>query len=310
LTIVFINDHFIAGDPAFGPEYGSIVSVAFAGLAVFALSRPSISPIRPAPLGQVRTVRTASPILLAGTLLIVSLFLIRQNYTYGIAGILVAVVGYGVRSTVTQVRHIKRGELLQQQRSELQAIAWTDALTGMANRRFLDYAMRRAWRSEMHAKRSMAILMIDIDHFKLLNDRYGHPVGDGCLREVARSLQRALMRPDDVLARYGGEEFIVLLRDSPAAAAQSVAERLRTAVQNLRIDNAGSPERVVTVSIGVATAELTSDAAAARMVEDADRALYEAKCAGRNQVKLAKDLENVEIVDTASITARRRRLQL
>jgi diguanylate cyclase (GGDEF)-like protein len=151
--------------------------------------------------------------------------------------------------------------------------------------------------------------MIDIDHFKLLNDRYGHPVGDGCLREVARALQRALVRPDDVLARYGGEEFIVLLRDSPAAGAQAVAEQLRATVQNLRIENADSPEAVVTVSIGVATAQLTDEAAAARMVEDADRALYAAKCSGRNQVKLATDQPNDEIALAASITARRRRLQ-
>jgi diguanylate cyclase (GGDEF)-like protein len=151
--------------------------------------------------------------------------------------------------------------------------------------------------------------MIDIDHFKLLNDRYGHPVGDGCLREVARALQRALVRPDDVLARYGGEEFIVLLRDSPAASAQVVAERLRASVQDLRIQNAGSPERVVTVSIGVASAELTDEAVAARLVEDADRALYEAKCAGRNLVKLATDRADDEAPLAASITARHRRLR-
>jgi diguanylate cyclase (GGDEF)-like protein len=181
-------------------------------------------------------------------------------------------------------------------------------LTGVPNRHFFTEALASAWRGERRPGRQ-AILMIDIDHFKLLNDRYGHPVGDGCLREVARALQRAVMRPDDVLARYGGEEFIVLLRDSPAAGAQAVAERLRATVQNLRIENAGSPERVVTVSIGVASAELTDEAAATRMVEDADRALYEAKCAGRNQVKLATNHTNDEFASTASITARRRRLQ-
>jgi diguanylate cyclase (GGDEF)-like protein len=176
------------------------------------------------------------------------------------------------------------------------------------NRHFFTETLARAWRSERRPD-PQAILMIDIDHFKLLNDRYGHPVGDGCLREVARALQRALMRPNDVLARYGGEEFIVLLRDSPAAAAVAVAERLRATVQNLRIDNAGSPERVVTVSIGVASAELNDEAAAARMVEDADRALYEAKCAGRNQVRLATEHTGDQLAAAASITARRRRLQ-
>jgi hypothetical protein len=108
-------------------------------------------------------------------------------------------------------------------------------------------------------------------------------------------------------ARYGGEEFIVLLRDGSAAGAQAAAERLRATVQSLRIENSGSPEAVVTVSIGFASAELTDEAAAARMVEDADRALYEAKCAGRNQVKLATG-HNAEFAAAASITARRRRL--
>ncbi len=151
--------------------------------------------------------------------------------------------------------------------------------------------------------------MIDIDHFKLLNDRYGHPVGDGCLRDVARALQRALVGPEGVLARYGGEEFIVLLRDTPAAGAQVVAERLRATVQNLRIENLDCPERVVTISIGVACAgELTDEAAASRLVEDADRALYEAKCAGRNRVRLATDRLTDEAAAALIITGRHRRL--
>jgi diguanylate cyclase (GGDEF)-like protein len=308
-VIVFVNDHYFAGNPAFGPEYGALVTVAFAVLCSFALSAPSTAPIRAANTTLVRMVRSGSPILLAVALLTASLFLIRVEYLWGCAGILIAVLGIGVRTTLIQVYQIEHREALRREASALQTIAWTDALTGVPNRHFFTEALSRACRGQRRPGQQ-AILMIDIDHFKLLNDRYGHPVGDGCLREVARALQRALMRPDDVLARYGGEEFIVLLRDSPAAGAQAVAERLRAAVQNLRIDNAGSPERVVTVSIGVASAELTDDAAAARMVGDADRALYEAKCAGRNQVKLATDLPNDLIADVASITARRRRLQI
>jgi diguanylate cyclase (GGDEF)-like protein len=308
-VIVFVNDHFFAGNPAFGPEYGTLVTLAFAVLCGFALRAASDAPVRAVNSNVVRAVRTGSPILLAAALLTASLFLIRVEYLWGCAGILIAVLGIGVRTTLIQVNQIERREALRREASALQTIAWTDALTGVPNRHFFTQALSRACRAERRPG-AQAILMIDIDHFKLLNDRYGHPVGDGCLREVARALQRALMRPDDVLARYGGEEFIVLLRDSPAAGAQSVAERLRAAVQNLRIDNAGSPERVVTVSIGVAIAEITDEAAAARMVEDADRALYAAKCAGRNQVMLATDRPSEELVDTASITARRRRLQM
>ncbi len=306
-VIVFINDHTFAGNPAFGPEYGSVVTLAFAVLCGFALCAPSTAPVRAVNATLVRIVRSGSPILLAVALLTGSLFLIRVDYLWGCAGILIAVLGIGVRTTLIQVHQIEHRERLSRKASALQAIAWTDALTGVSNRHFFTEALARAWR---HERRSgpQAILMIDIDYFKLLNDRYGHPVGDGCLREVARALQRALGRADDVLARYGGEEFIVLLRDSPPAVAHAVAERLRATVQDLRIENAGCPERVVTVSIGVASAELTDGAAATRMVEDADRALYEAKCAGRNRVRLATDRPIEDLEAAASISARHRRL--
>jgi diguanylate cyclase (GGDEF)-like protein len=285
-AIVFINDHYFAGNPSFGPEYGSIVTVAFAVLSAFALRRPSALQVRQVNPALVRAVRSGSPILLATALLIASLFLIRVDYAFGTAGILIAVLGIGVRTTVTQVRQIEHGEALQRERSALQTIAWTDALTGVPNRHFFAQALRRAWRGERRAGQAQAILMIDIDHFKQLNDRYGHPAGDACLREVARALQRALVRPDDVLARYGGEEFIVLLRDTDAAGAQVVGERLRAAVENLRIENEGSPQGVVTVSVGAASASISGEAAATWLVEEADRALYEAKIAGRNLVKL------------------------
>ena len=212
----------------------------------------------------VRMVRSGSPILLAVALLTASLFLVRVNYLEGCAGILIAVVGIGVRTTLIQVNQIEHREALRREASALQTIAWTDALTGVPNRHFFTEALARLWRSGRRREQA-AILMIDIDHFKLLNDRYGHPVGDGCLRDVARALQHALVSPDDVLARYGGEEFIVLLRDTSATGAQLVAERLRATVQTLRIENVDCPERVVTVSIGVAGAdELTDEAAAVR----------------------------------------------
>jgi len=286
LVIVFVNDHYFAGNPAFGPQYGTIICVAFAVLCGFALRAPSARSVRLVNSALVRTVRSGSPILLAVALLAASLLLVRVQYLWGCVGILIAVLGIGVRTTLIQVLHAEHREALKREASALQTIAWTDALTGVPNRHFFTDALARAWRDERRAA-PQAILMIDIDHFKLLNDRHGHPVGDGCLREVARVLQRGLSRPGDVLARYGGEEFIVLLRDCSAAGAQLVAERLRCAVQNLRLDNAGSPELAVTISIGVASGDLLDGEAAAQLVEAADRALYEAKIDGRNRVKLA-----------------------
>jgi len=168
---------------------------------------------------------------------------------------------------------------------QLQAIAWTDALTGLANRRFLDHALRHAGGGEMHGRRSMAILMIDVDHFKLLNERHGQRAGDDCLREVARVLQRNLVRPDDLLVRYGGEEFIAVLLGVDLAGAQVVAERLRLAVKEIRYENSGSPQGVVTVSVGVTCAMLEGEIPAERLVERAERALQEAKCAGRDRTR-------------------------
>jgi diguanylate cyclase (GGDEF)-like protein len=286
-VIVFVNDHYFAGNPAFGPEYSTIVTLAFAVLSAFALRPSAELPVRQVNPVLVRAVRTGSPILLAVALLIGSLFLIRVDYGFGTLGILIAVLGIGVRTTVIQVHQIEHGEALQRETSALQTIAWTDALTGVPNRHFFAQALGRAWRGERRLGQPQSILMIDIDHFKQLNDRYGHPAGDECLREVARALQRALVRPDDVLARYGGEEFIVLLRDTDAAGAQVVGERLRAAVEKLRIKNQGCPQGVVTVSVGAASAKLTGEVAAARLVKEADRALYGAKCAGRNRVELA-----------------------
>jgi hypothetical protein len=204
LIIVFVNDHYFAGNPAFGPQYGTIVTVSFAVLWSFALRAPSAQPVRMVNSALVRMVRSGSPILLALALLTASLLLIRVEYLWGSVGVLIAVLGIGVRTTLIQVQHIEHKEALRREASALQTIAWTDALTGVPNRHFFTEALTRAWRDE-HRLGPQAILMIDIDHFKLLNDRYGHPVGDGCLRDVARALQRGLARPNDVLARYGGE---------------------------------------------------------------------------------------------------------
>ncbi|MEP7099103.1 MAG: diguanylate cyclase [Burkholderiales bacterium] len=285
--IAFVNNHYVAADPAYGAQESSVVTTIFALVAALALWPGRAAP-PPRLRGRfARTVHSASPLFLAGTLLIVSLFLIRVDYAFGAAGVLIAVLGYGLRSTVMQVRHIERGDRLQRDRSALRAIAWTDALTGVANRRFFDQALAGAWRRGLDAGGSLAVLMIDIDHFKLLNDRYGHPAGDACLRAVARALREALVRPGDVLARYGGEEFVALVHEADAAGAEVVAERLRAAVQALAIVNADSALGIVSVSVGTAGAVPVAEGLPTALVDAADKALYEAKCAGRNQVRAA-----------------------
>ena len=245
---------------------------------------PTPSAWRPS-IALVRAVRSVRPLFLAGALLLVSLFLIRIDYAFGTAGVLMAVLGYALRSTVAQVRDIERVDGLQRDRSALQSIVWTDALTGIANRRFLDQALSGAGRRELLASQPLSVLMIDIDHFKLLNDARGHLAGDACLRAVAQALRQALVRPGDVLARYGGEEFIVLLQEAGSTGAIVVAERLRCAVEALRIAHPAHSPGVVTVSIGAASAASQGRASTESLIAAADKALYEAKSSGRNQVR-------------------------
>lgn len=285
LALIFYNNHFVAGDPAFGPEQSSVINVTFALLAGLALYRSdSVATPRPDP-GITRMIRSASPMLLAGALLLVSLFLIRVDYPVGTAGILIAVLGYTLRIALNQVSHIERGDILQRERSELQMIAWTDALTGLANRHYLEQKLIQIALPGQLLREQLSVLMVDIDHFKMLNDAYGHPAGDACLRSVAEVLQRSMVRPGDLIARYGGEEFIALIHNADSAGGLIVAERLRTAVEALRIENAGAPLGILTVSVGVASATKEYRDGARGLVDAADKALYDAKHAGRNQVR-------------------------
>jgi diguanylate cyclase (GGDEF)-like protein len=128
--------------------------------------------------------------------------------------------------------------------------------------------------------------MIDIDFFKLLNDHAGHSAGDACLRQVASALQRAV-RPGDLLAHCGGEEFVALVHGADSTQAAVVAERLRAAVEKLRITAPKSPFEVVTVNIGSASAQRHDARAAEELLDSADQALYEAKRLGRNQVQVS-----------------------
>lgn len=171
-------------------------------------------------------------------------------------------------------------EQLQAAVSELDRMARTDALTGVQNRRSFVEAMAGRLRKD----KPTSLLMIDVDRFKQLNDRWGHPVGDVVLREVARVLSTGL-RHGDILARYGGEEFAVILDDTPPEPAMEVAQRLREAVAGHDFAAAtGTGMGPVTVSLGVASYPNDADDPQA-LITRADRALYEAKGAGRNCVR-------------------------
>jgi diguanylate cyclase (GGDEF)-like protein/PAS domain S-box-containing protein len=191
-------------------------------------------------------------------------------------------------ATDRKAAEIKLKDALEQ----MERMAATDGLTGLANRRHFDGVADGEWRRCGREHQPLSVLLLDVDQFKLFNDRYGHLAGDGCLRAIAAQLAAAARRPGDLVARYGGEEFLVLMPHTDRAGALCVAERVRKLVLDLAIAHEGSPAPgVVTLSIGVATAWPRDPGSGPKnvgaLLEAADTALYQAKSAGRNRVVIA-----------------------
>jgi diguanylate cyclase (GGDEF)-like protein len=162
-------------------------------------------------------------------------------------------------------------------------LASTDGLTGIANRRAFNERLRAEWARAGRSRKSLSLVILDLDFFKQYNDHYGHVMGDECLKQVARVLQDR-GRSADLVARIGGEEFSLLLPDTDIEGAMLVAETARSNVEGLRLEHAKSPVGVVTASFGVATATDLSTETARDLMQAADKALYEAKGSGRNRV--------------------------
>lgn len=180
-----------------------------------------------------------------------------------------------------------RGQL-RDSRAQLEVVSRLDALTGVANRRGFDIHLQHLSTQPSREGQGMALLMVDVDHFKAFNDHYGHPAGDECLRLVAKELDKRLPKGDALVARWGGEEFVLVLPGMGQEAALSFAHELLSSVQGLGIrhgssDTAGS----VTVSIGLAMLSGDVDAPLEQLVSRADEALYQAKRQGRNRVVVA-----------------------
>lgn len=195
--------------------------------------------------------------------------------------------------TGLEARVGERSEALWQAMRQLEAtnrqladLSRRDGLTGAHNRRHFDERFPEMVRLASRSGTPLAVLLLDIDHFKKLNDQRGHAVGDECLRQVAKTLATVIARSSDLVARYGGEEFVIVLPDTTADGARNVAESLRDAISKLRVP-CGDTELCFSVSIGLVVDTPKPGEDGRRLVGDADAALYRAKGNGRNRVEVA-----------------------
>lgn len=173
---------------------------------------------------------------------------------------------------------------------EIEFLANTDSLTGLANRRSFHMVTQQPWSDTNNPLRQCSVIVVDIDDFKAINDRYGHPVGDCVIQQVAERCRQSV-RPDDLVARYGGEEFAILLPDTNSAQAAVIAERIRTAIERVPLHCAEHPI-LCTASFGIAE-NVDGYTSFDGALIAADRALYEAKRQGKNRVVLASTLTPV-----------------
>ncbi len=177
---------------------------------------------------------------------------------------------------------------------EVEEAAKRDALTDLSNRHHLDTCLAELWQKNDDTVSPVAMIMLDIDHFKPFNDRYGHVSGDACLKRVAACISAELRNVDDLGVRYGGEEILIVLPKTDVSSATRIAERMRRSVETLAIPHEGlGATRIVTVSCGTAASPV-STVAAMELIAAADAALYAAKRSGRNQVwpQLLRDTED------------------
>jgi len=234
-----------------------------------------------------RFMDNGSPVFYTLALLTLGIYAMHKSFTAGVVGICTALSVYVIRTTMLQSQYAQSQERLREARDRLEVLSLEDGLTKVGNRRYFDRMLDVEWNRTVRTQDGISLILIDIDHFKKLNDREGHPAGDRCLIEVARALQSILPRSGDHLARYGGEEFAVILPATNRAGAMLVAEKMRDAVRSLGIRNAVGAETILTISLGVAVCGWPEMSSSHSLVEAADRALYRAKEQGRDRIEVS-----------------------
>jgi diguanylate cyclase (GGDEF)-like protein len=218
---------------------------------------------------------------------IATMLIVQYNPEYVVLAILAIFSLIYVMDAARRVGHdyweaLTSHQIAEERAEQLEQLSTTDPLTQLKNRLYFNKRYRADWKRCNRLKTPLSVLMIDLDHFKQINDTHGHLFGDKCLRETARVLQSIVSRESDLIARYGGEEFIVLLPGTVLADAEVIAEKLVKAVAGVEVNN--SHEAIsMTCSIGISCAIPDHQSSEDALLHDADEALYTAKAKGRNR---------------------------
>jgi diguanylate cyclase (GGDEF)-like protein len=278
-----------------------IPSAALALAALFAPVADTESPRHASRPMLVRLIDNARPVFLSLALISLSAAVAVRHIAIAFAFIFGAFVLYSLRASTLQSKVEHTQAELHQLNTRLSEIALLDGLTGIANRRGFDQRLAVEWRRAQRNRQPLSLLLIDVDHFKRINDTHGHQAGDEYLRHIAQLLSAAFDRPADLIARYGGEEFAVLLPETDSSGASAVAAHIRALMEQ----DAGPAGFTfpITVSIGVSTWSAAMDVhrtpslshaaqqslrqTPGQLITAADRALYAAKQNGRNRVESA-----------------------
>lgn len=267
-------------------------SVPFVAAGWLALMRDEAQPVRGRNFLRGRLlVETLCPMLITTGIFALAASVTRQHPVLGLSAIFLLLVILGLQSGLLQMNYMAGQKLLLEREQELEAanaglrqLSLLDPLTSIPNRRRFDAALGEAWRRAGRKHESIALLIVDVDHFKGVNDHHGHSYGDKVIVTVAQILGQQAGRPYDLLARYGGDEFLLLLPDTDHEGAAAVAERIHAAIQGANVENRASPfQRRVTLSIGMGVLAVGPGAEPEQLMEITDRALYEAKRMGRNR---------------------------